>query len=756
MVSLVQVPRKDVSSGYGSFRNALNCKQRFLLHVKQKQHRDVNQLHESLQRPDEESQLKHMLTHLPFADWCQDCVAHRSRQDPHRKDGSVKDFGIPTISFDFAYTQVVAPGGDVQATETVAALILVDSVTNFTGSVPISKKNDFDLMISEILPFTQTLGYAECNYLCDNEPSILQVQKRAVHARKQFGLTTHSQTPEAYSHGNSLCENTVRRVRELAGTLMHHVQDKISTALNTDHGLWSWAMRHSSWLLNRFAVVHGSTPYELVYQKIYKGKMTEFGEPAFAFTHTALKGNPKWQRVLVLGKTETQDTYIVYIGSAIMLTRSVRRIATLQLGRFKSGFGGRIIPTKCSIAGQSASFKPPDTPVLPHPLHDADGEAVRKKMIEEKGEEREAHAMGSEDTNAMEDQVDLTFEGGTSAPITPPLTSPAPPTPRHPHASGAHAVEPDVGHEAKKAQVEVQKKQKINQLRECQETMIRVVKIGSEEFATLDSYDTELNLEEDEHEDDLWSGEDQLQFDEVPEALWSNMPLDKVPPPPEPWVDQIADELEIQRLLVMGVLEKADDAEEISNVFMVHVDDLLFAGSQKFWTEKFLPKMQSKFSVSFNELKGVGSAISFLKRRLVRLADGLMIVPGTTTDKVVACFEKHFGQAKIQKVPCDPTIQNEDNSPGLSPSDSSSYRSVIGLLLYLSRDRLDTMFVVKELAACMSTPTLVALQKLRKLVGYLKGTGYFGVKLAMPEHGAGRWKTGGEHYWLVACFTDAD
>eukprot|EP00435_Cladocopium_sp_Y103_P011058 s2028_g2.t2 len=435
-----------------------------------------------------------------------------------------------------------------------------------------------------------------------------------------------------------------------------------------------------------------------------------------------------------------------------------------------------------------------------------------------------------------------------------------------------------------------------------------MVKFGSEEFATLDNYETELNWEEDEHEDDLWSGEDQLQFTEVPDSVWSSMPLDKAPPPPERWVDQIADEREIQRLLTMGVLEKASDEveaetlttrfvydwrikqhksgkmmwmrrsrfvarefastrrhdtyspatgshtanlvplvflkmlselvqsgcndekykiilasldikdaflqvpqekvievslyqqrylikrnlpgqrlgakawywyfrsyvsanlnfswcpeqpclarcieEEFNNVFMVHVDDLLFAGSQKFWTEKFLPKMQ--FSVSFNELKDVGSTISFLKRRLVRLEDGLMVVPGTTTDKVVACFEKHFGQAKIQKVPCDSTIQNEDSSPCLSPSDSSSYRSVIGLLLYLSRDRLDTMFVVKELASYMSAPTLVALQKLRKLVGYLKGTGDYGVKLTMPEHGVGRWKRGGEHYWLVECFTDAD
>ena len=177
----------------------------------------------------------------------------RARPDRHLRDGSVKSSGIPTVSFDFAYTKTVVAGGDVRATETVAALVLVDSSSNYVGCVPIAKKNDFDIMVREILQFTQVLGHADCNYLCDNEPAILQVQKRAVAARMAMGLPTHAKTLAAYTHGN-----TINRVRGLAGTLMHHVQDKFSTQLSTSHGLWSWALRHASWLLNRFAVVHGS------------------------------------------------------------------------------------------------------------------------------------------------------------------------------------------------------------------------------------------------------------------------------------------------------------------------------------------------------------------------------------------------------------------------------------------------------------------------------------------------------------------
>jgi hypothetical protein len=166
----------------------------------------------------------------------------------------VKDSGVPTVSFDFAYTKAVEPGGQAQETSTIIALIGACGFINQLHRLRAHfQKNDFDVMVSEVIQFSQTLGHGECNFLCDNEPSIMQVQKRAVQARRAMGLMTHSKTPAADTH-----ENT----------------------------------------------------------------------PAFAYTHAALKGNPRWQRVIVLGKTETQDTYVVFTGSTIMLTRSVRRIAT--------------------------------------------------------------------------------------------------------------------------------------------------------------------------------------------------------------------------------------------------------------------------------------------------------------------------------------------------------------------------------------------------------------------------------------------
>ena len=93
------------------------------------------------QVPDEKTQRPHFLTHTPYAAWCEHCVMHRARQDPHKKDGSVKFSGTPTVSFDFAYTKAIdaaRPGVEVDA---VVALVMVDSATNYVSCVPMQRTN---------------------------------------------------------------------------------------------------------------------------------------------------------------------------------------------------------------------------------------------------------------------------------------------------------------------------------------------------------------------------------------------------------------------------------------------------------------------------------------------------------------------------------------------------------------------------------------------------------------------------------------
>ena len=115
-------------------------------------------------------------------------------------------------------------------------------------------------------------------------------------------------------------------------------------------------------------------------------------------------------KVIILGKTEAQDTYVVFTGKGVMLSRSVRRIATewkSHLGFyvhfnapawcFKTGFGSRLIPTRRTLEALPAFSDAPAGPVLPSALHDPDGEAVRKKAQEEQREESEMQSMAKMD-----------------------------------------------------------------------------------------------------------------------------------------------------------------------------------------------------------------------------------------------------------------------------------------------------------------------------------------------------------------------
>ena len=189
---------------------------------------------------------------------------------------------------------------------------------------------------------------------------------------------------------------------------------------------------------------------------------------------------------------------------------------------------------------------------------------------------------------------------------------------------------------------------------------------------------------------------------------------------------------------------------------LIHVDDILYVGTEEFWENTFLKGMKEKFTVSHEQLTGPGSSIKFLRRSLTEVDDGLVLMPGTTVEKVVESFEKVFGYAKLQKIPSDTGIQVADNSPRLSEKDSSAFRSVIGLCLYVGRERPDLMYTIKELASCMSAPTVAALGRLRKMIGFMKQAGDIGVKKCIPQPGVGKTHKGGETEWVLESYSDAD
>ena len=72
--------------------------------------------------PDEETQARHRLTHLPFESWCEECVATRSR-DSERHER--REAPVPSIALDYMFTSTRA--GHQHESEMLKHLVGVDS-----------------------------------------------------------------------------------------------------------------------------------------------------------------------------------------------------------------------------------------------------------------------------------------------------------------------------------------------------------------------------------------------------------------------------------------------------------------------------------------------------------------------------------------------------------------------------------------------------------------------------------------------------
>ena len=110
-------------------------------------------------------------------------------------------------------------------------------------------------------------GYSEVSFRCGNEPSLLQLQRYVINARLSMGLPTLKASPPPYSHSNGLVENVVGRIRPLAGSLMHYMSEQVGVDFSSNSPWWSWALRHASWLSNRFGPTKGMSPYELINER---------------------------------------------------------------------------------------------------------------------------------------------------------------------------------------------------------------------------------------------------------------------------------------------------------------------------------------------------------------------------------------------------------------------------------------------------------------------------------------------------------
>ena len=874
------------------------------------------------------------------------------------------------MSFDFSYTNArgIGPLGAQEESDQAQMgvpdeggalwLIAVCSETGYLMGLPLRSKNQTSLISHELLAFTQLLGHEKVTYYADNEPATRQVLKLLVQARTAIGLETHMRTTKLYdSAGNSLAENAIQRIRGVAASLMEEVATQTGLRFNAQHPLWSWCCRHSAWVLNRFQATQGTTSYELVYGRPYDGKVCRYGEVVHAYVKPkqGYKADPKWKIGICLGKSETQDCWIIGDGSRVFLSRSIRRVEqswqsflscfkafSAYSWEYQTNFGGRIVPSKrltAVVEGPAASLPVEDLEKLAEEDKEAyevitfarsyagkidqrkedEEEAEKEKTIEEEEKrirEDKKVSFREEDAGLLEvipiaEGQPLIDEENNQAG---PSSGRAPSSPRT-TARKQVSMEESSEQDSKKLKPTMEKpvhglemvspdpkRAKPDDVPHV-ERRVAATQVGGDVFYHNDSiWDEDLiswNVEPEE--------EEVLPGGEVPKELWSAAPLDRVPPDPPKWVDDLADKVEEERLQRMGVLramkgplmghktlttrfvhdwrakprpedgkkqwlrrsrmvareyalERNDEVhspatggqtlrllpliylmkkkeEEVGGekywlgsldvkdaflqvdqaaptqlrtpnghfevlknlpgqrigakawyecitswlgergfefaeenpclgrhgndmMLLIHVDDVMFVGKESYVSQVFLPEIQARFEISQQHIEKENDQIQFLRRtyELVNEEENptLRVYPGKYAEEMVEKYEAVMGRVKTQQLPCGQEMLEPDGTSPLGVELAGLYRSLVGCGIYLSQERMDISFAVKELASSMACPTTGSLKKLAKMIGYLKSTmGQYGV-LELEEAGHGLVTRCDTSRWLLETFSDSD
>ena len=205
--------------------------------------------------PSPKEQEEHALTHLPFAAWCEACLATRSREDPREKDAIAHE--IPVIAFDYGYAYTkenyeLDERFEVEGREEFiehpkdqfgAILVAAASETKAILAIPVSAKGSANLKmcVEELVRFGFHNSGPEGRvvYQADKERSCRQLLKAIQQVRAQLGLKTEIRTVGENQHqSNGQAERAIQTIRRFGNCLRKECEQRAEVHIPANRELY--------------------------------------------------------------------------------------------------------------------------------------------------------------------------------------------------------------------------------------------------------------------------------------------------------------------------------------------------------------------------------------------------------------------------------------------------------------------------------------------------------------------------------------
>ncbi|KAJ9543634.1 hypothetical protein OSB04_023341 [Centaurea solstitialis] len=168
----------------------------------------------------------------------------------------------------------------------------------------------------------------------------------------------------------------------------------------------------------------------------------------------------------------------------------------------------------------------------------------------------------------------------------------------------------------------------------------------------------------------------------------------------------------------------------------IYVDDIIFGSTCPKFCDTFSKLMMTRYEMSM-----MGELNFFLGLQVKQLSAGIFINQAKYIKDILKKY--NLENAKIMKTPMSPSCAL-DSDPDGTAVDVTTYRGMIGSLMYLTASRPDIMFSTCLCARYQSKPKVSHLKAVKRIFRYLKGTINLGL-----------WYPKGSGYELTG-YTDAD
>ena len=171
---------------------------------------------------------------------------------------------------------------------------------------------------------------------------------------------------------------------------------------------------------------------------------------------------------------------------------------------------------------------------------------------------------------------------------------------------------------------------------------------------------------------------------------------------------------------------------------LIYVDDIILTSSSNSAIEALLKDLQCDFA-----LKDLGNLHYFLGIEVKRKNNGILLTQEKYANDILKRVAMQHCKPSDTPLSVSEKLSVEDGDR-LSDEDGKRYRSIVGMLQYLTLTRPDIAFAVNKVCQFLHSPTSIHWTTVKRILRYIRGTLRVGLKITKSK------------YTLVSAFSDAD